>query len=309
MKLLTPDEKHTLHHRYIHNDLYRQWSPILSKLQRENDEADAQTIWYVAEQIIIRLRSELAFREQEIPLIYNELLTDCLDFSGSTRTKEQAKRTAATMMSIVLTMLMNAVEKGHELESFANEPMCTAIIDLLSDEGYFRSLMKLFFKRIIGYDGKKVVITSSDPMQKKTDFESMDEMATEEIRLMVQNVVSRTQRLKPLFGSYWDVWEPLWCDICADTKFLLLLKKINPRTTDWGLNEKMICNVIGMFRDKTVKLSVSIQTINKTLCQKNVRSYLSNHADYDSTNSVFNIIQHDNIEKMIDKHILSVKRN
>ena len=66
MKLLKPDEQHTLHHRYKQSDLYRQWSPILAMLQRQYNEADAQTLWHVAEQQIVRLRSEQAFIEQEI---------------------------------------------------------------------------------------------------------------------------------------------------------------------------------------------------------------------------------------------------
>ena len=54
MKILTPDEQRTLHHRYKLNDLYRQWSPILAALQRQYGEADAQTLWHVSEQQIVR---------------------------------------------------------------------------------------------------------------------------------------------------------------------------------------------------------------------------------------------------------------
>ena len=164
MKLLTQNEQHTLHHRYIQSDLYRQWSPILAILQREYDEADAQTLWYLAEQQIARLRGELAYREQSISPIYSELLLECGDFNGKTRSKDQARRTASTIMCITLTMLMNAVEEGHEDENFDNEPMCMAVLDILSGDTFFQSLMDLFFKRNIGYDGKKLIFTTRDPM-------------------------------------------------------------------------------------------------------------------------------------------------
>lgn len=306
MKILTPDEQRTLHHRYKQNDLYRQWLPILAMLQRRYGEADAQTLWHVAELQIIRLRSEQMFREQEISPIYNELLIDCLKFDRVTRTKEQAKRTAATVMCITLIMLMNAVEKGHEDVSFDNEPMCMAIMNILSEDAFFQNLMNLFFKRDTGYDGKKVIITPSDPMHEKTIYESMDDVAKEEVKQMVKNVVSRTQGLKTLFGDYWKTWEPLWQDICADSQFALLIKNEEPRTTNWGMNQKMVYNVVGMFKDQT-KLTVSIKAINDMLTSTNVRSYISNHAEYGGTNTVFTHEQHDRIKQLIEKHILSTQ--
>ena len=308
MKLLTTDEQRTLHHRYKQSDLYRQWLPILDTLLRRYNEADAQTLWHLAELQIIRLRGEQAFREQEISPIYNELLTDCLKFGEATRTKEQANRTASTVMCIMLTMLMNAVKKGHEDEGFDNEPMCMAIMDIFSEDAYFQNLINVFFKRDTGYDGKKVVITPSDPMLEKTIYESMDDMAKEEIKQMVKNIVSRTQGLKTLFGGYWQAWEPLWMDICADSQFVLMVKNEEPRTTDWGMNQKMVCNVVGMFKDFT-KLTTSITVINDVLCSINMRSYISNHAEYNSSNTVFTREQHDRIRRMIEKNILSMKDN
>lgn len=308
MKILKPDEQHTLHHRYKNSDLYRQWSPILAMLQRKYNEADAQTLWHVAEQQIVRLRSEQTFREQEISPIYNELLEDCQKFDGTERTKPQARQTASTVMCIMLTMLMNAVEKDHEDEFFNNEPMCMAIMDILSGDKFFKGLMDMFFKRTIGYDGQKVVIAPSDPMQEKTIFESMDEVAKDEIQQMVKNVVSRTQGLKTHFGDYWKAWEPLWQDICADSQFMLLMKKKEPRQNDWGMNQKMVCNVVGMFKDYT-KLTASIKNLNDVFCRTNVRSYISNHADYGSANTVFNREQHDRIKQLIENHVLSTKDN
>ena len=308
MRLLTPDEQRMLHHRYKQSDLYRQWLPILAMLQRQYDEADVQTLWHVAELQIVRLRGEQSFREQEISPIYNELLTECLKFDGVTRAKEQAKRTAATVMCITLTMLMNAVEKGHEEECFDNEPMCMAIMDILLDDSFFQGLMNLFFKRDTGYDGKKVVITPSDPMLEKTIYESMDDVAKEEIRQMVKNVVSRTQGLKAYFGDYWKAWEPLWQDICADSQFMLLMKNEEPRTTDWDMNQKMVFNVVGMFKDQT-KLTTSNQALNDAVCKTNMRSYISNHAEYSSTNTVFTREQHDRIKQLIEKDVLSTKDN
>ena len=306
MRLLSPTDRNTLYHRYVQSDLYRQWAPILSMLQRKFDEADPATLWYVAERQIVRLRGEQSFREQDIAPIYSELLSDCQKFDESPRSKEQARRTASTVMCIVLTMLMNAVEKGHEEERFDNEPMCMAVLDILVSDTYFQGLMNLFFKRNTGYDGQKVVIAPGDPMLEKTLFESMDEVAKEEIGQMAKTVVSHTQGLAAVFKSNWAHWEPLWKDILADTQMLQMIKNVEPQRNEWGFNQKMVCNVVGMFRNK-IGLSVSDKALNDAICTKNVRSYISKHADYDGNDSVFSREQHERIFQLIDKNTLSTK--
>lgn len=304
MKQLTLSEQHTLHHRFKLNDLYRQWLPILAMLQREYSEADAQTLWHAAEQQIVRLRGELAFREQEIAPIYNELLADCGKFDETPRSREQAQHSATTIMCIMLTMLMNAVEEGHEDKTFDNEPMCMAVLDIFSKDTYFQSLMNLFFKRNMGYDGQKVIIAPSDPMLEKTMFEGMDEVAQDEIKQMVNKVLSHTQGLQAQLGEFWSAWEPLWCDIIADTQFHLLMRKKEPRGTGWDINEKMVCNVVGLVKDK-IKLEATYQALNAALSKNSRRSYLSNIADYEGTDCVFNREQSDRIRQLIEKHFLS----
>ena len=304
MKLLSPTDKKTLYHRYVHSDLYRQWAPILSMLQRKYDEADPASLWYVAEQQIVRLRGEQSFREQEIAPIYSDLLTDCLTIGGDTRTKAQAQKTAATVMCVVLTMLINAVEKGHEDESFDNEPMCLAVLDIFINDAFFQGLMNLFFKRSTGYDGQKVIITPSDPMIEKTLTESMDEVALEEIDRMVKNVMTHTQGLKTLLKDYWNVWEPLWKDILTDDQFMLKMKNEEPNGTDWGMNQKMVFNVVGMFRD-CAKLTDAVATFNNAMSSINRRSYISNHAYYGNSSCVFTREQHDRLIRLIDKHLLA----
>lgn len=296
MKILTPEEQRTLHHRYKQNDLYRQWSPILAMLHRDHGVADAQTLWHEAECMIMRLREEQTFREQEIAPMYNTLLA------------ETSRFTATTVMCIIMTMLMNAVEKGHEDEYFDNEPMCMAIADIFLDDKFFLTVMDIFRHRSVGYDGRKVVITPSDPMLEKTAYESMDEIAKDEIDRMVQKVVSHTEGLSPLLGTHWTAWEPLWRDICTDTQLMLLMKAVQPRGNDWGINLKMVCNVIGMFKDH-IHADVTIKRINDAICPKNIRNYVANYADRNGSDAVLNKEQRDRIKNMTEKHILSQKDN
>ena len=150
---LTTEEQQRLHRLYLQNDLYRQWLPILTQLHRDCGVSEPTRMWRLAEQQMARLCEVEAYRAQEIAPIYTALLDDC-----------GARCAADTVMCIMLTMLMNAVEKGHEDEYFDNEPMCMAILDLLGNAPFPRKVMERFYQRQTGYDGKPVVITPLDYM-------------------------------------------------------------------------------------------------------------------------------------------------
>ena len=243
-------------------------------------------MWFAAEQIIAKLREENTYREQEISLLYNELIG------------ESSSQTASTIMCIVLTMLMNAVEKGHEEEYFDNEPMCMAIMDTFANDIFSKNLMQFFFNRKVGYDGKAVVITPQNPMTDDSFTESMDEVAQREIEQITKAIMDYTQGLQTFFNKYWNLWAPFWYKICEDTQMMLMLKQKSPRTSSLNVNEKMICNIIGLFREM-VKPDISVQQINSAISEKNLRSYISNHADHNGSNSVFNSEQHDRIKNII----------
>ena len=49
IKILSEEDQIKFHHRYRNSDLFRQWSGILCKLEREAKEIDAITLWYYAD--------------------------------------------------------------------------------------------------------------------------------------------------------------------------------------------------------------------------------------------------------------------
>lgn len=312
LKLLSETGQKQFHHRYRNSDLFRQWSGILCQLEREAGEMDTVSLWFLAESCLQRLRNLQQYRDEDIPYIYNELIEKCRVFIRDTenieRSQDEAERSAITVMCVMLTSLMNAVEKGHEDEDFDNKAMCVAIARLLHANSYYTMLMDTFFARKTGNDGKKVIITPSDPMLQRTILEDMDDEAKMEIEQMVKTVISHTQGLRTLLGKYWTVWQPLWHDICTDSEMILMMKNKEPRTTEWGINQKMVLNVVGMFKNYA-KLTESVQNINNLLCSQNMRSYISNHADFGSSNTVFTSDQHDRIKQLIEKHVLSMKDN
>ena len=311
MKLLTPDEQRTLHHRYKQSDLYRQWSPILAMLQRENGEMDAATIWFLAEKQVVRLREEPNYREQEISPIFNELIEDCKtltvkDSKVIQRSDVEARRSAITVICVVLTMLMNAVEKGHEEESFDNEPMCMAIMDILAENIYFQQLMKIFFARNTGYDGKKVIITPSDPMVNSDPMANMDEIAKEEVEQIIDTISQLTSGLKAiLHNGHWEHWISVWRDICNNSELIKILKQTNrPRGSEWGVNEKMVFNVLGIFIE-VFEYKSFVSTASKSLTSKSSgRDYITNHG-YKCGNSTELSTQeiHERVESIVKSKV------
>jgi len=306
MNLLTQDDQHMLHLRYRQNDLYRHWTPILAQLHRDYGEADPQSLWFAAERQIERLRNVSEYREQEIGLIYEDLLGDCRHFDNISRTEEEAQRSAITLMAILLTMLLNAIQPGHEDEPFANQPICVAIMDIVKDDPYYKKLIDTFFARNVDYDGNKVHITPHDPMTDKSQLEEMADEVVEAVRLMAQRVTEHTQGLKPLLGSHWETWEQLWLRLLADNELLVLARQVEPRRNEWGLNQKMVCNVLGLYKE-TTKLETPFSALNDAISKKRLRNYISNFLDLAGSDSVFNATIYEKVKQIVEETILAAQ--
>lgn len=303
IKQLSAEEQERLHHRYRNNEIFRHWSPLLYRMEWEMQELDLITLWSVVESVLRQLRNEKENREEMIQFIFRQLLKDFRTVEDEfgdrkLRTAEQAECSAVTVMSIVLTLLMNAVENGHEDEDFDNQPMCVALAAWIRSHPHFQFLMEDFFARRKGYDGKKVVFKPSDPMKEETMLEGMSEELRQEIEEMIGKVIGYTGCLESLFGDRWTYWRSLWRSVCLDHELLMLLKEVSPNRNDWGINQKMICNVIGIFCLET-EMEVTFSTINKTLSDKQLGSYLRNHAGYNQTDCALTREQHKRIEEII----------
>lgn len=303
IKQLTTEEQESLHLCYRNNELFRHWSPTLYRLEWEMQELDSITLWYEVEKVLLQLKSEKDHREEMIQFIFRRLMKDFRtveDEFGEKRIRsiEQAECSAVTVMCIVLTQLMNAVENGHEEEDFDHQPICVAITGWLRSHPHFQFLMTDFFARQRGFDGKKVTFTPSDPLDTSSKMEAMSEEMQKEIEEMVQLIIGKTQNLQLCFGAHWENWKQLWREVCLDNELYLLLKKVEPNKNNWGFNQKMICNVIGLFRQST-DIRTSLSEINEMISNKNLGSYLRNHNAFGTTDCALNKEQHKKIVSII----------
>lgn len=303
-RLLNSEEQQQLHHRYRKNDLFRHWSPILCQLEWEQQELDVNSIWWESEKLLQQLRQEQEARDEMIPYLFKSLMVELktIEQNGKAtliRTDEQAELSAVTVMCVLMTRLMNAVEEGHEDEDFDNLPMCVAIANILRNHPHFQLLNERFFKRKLGNDGKKIVITPSDPMHMEKLLEDMDEAARKEVDETKQRILELTKGLKTHFGDAWTEWGTLVFKVCMDIPLMSLMKQVIPSNNDWNMNQKMICNLVGIFRQKK-EIVASVNSINKALSKKQLSSYLRNHADYGGNDSCLTKEQHRQIEGLID---------
>jgi hypothetical protein len=284
IRILTPEERNTCYGHYRNNDLFRHFLPILNEIGRHVTGVDAISLWFNAEQVLQRLRSAIGFRDTEMDFLHAEM-------AG-----ENDGKTLTTLMFVVFIRLANAAENGHA--TTANDSICMAILRLYGNDALFLKLKEAFFRYMIGNDGKKVVIAPSDPMTQISSLDDMDHVAKEEMKAYVQKVIDLTQPLRVYLKERWEGWHALWTNICMDAELLHLLKETNPNRNDWGLNQKMICNVVGICVNHKIA-EASINALNKALTPKQVSSYISQPKDFGGNNSALTKEQYEKVEAMI----------
>ena len=119
-----------------------------------------------------------------------------------------------------------------------------------------------------------------------------------EMKEMCKKILTHTANLKSLFGEDWAKWQQLCKKVCMDNDLFGKLKKVNPRYNEWKMNQKLVCNMIGLFLHE-LDLNVSVAEINNILCKKNIRVYISNHTNYGGSSTDLSREQHERIERML----------
>jgi hypothetical protein len=150
----------------------------------------------------------------------------------------------------------------------------------------------------------KLIRADLHPTQKNAQKQLADkDSADKEMKEMTQKLLTHTAKLETLFGENWWRWQRLCEKVCMDKELLDKLKKVSPQYNEWNMNQKLVCNLIGLFKQQ-LNINVSIAVVNSQLCNKNIRSYISKHKDYSGSSSDLSKAQHERIEKMLD----SIKR-
>lgn len=263
IKNLKDKEKQDFHNIYRKNELFKHWFTILS-LNRKFISTDPVSIWHASESVIEELRNDKGDRAEMIEYLIDDML-EKYDYNTITAT-----------MCVVLTRLANATEPGMEEDEHPNDSICIAIYRYYMGNPLFLGFLDKFESKQTDNYGKKVVFTPDDPLRYTHTLEDISSVLTEQMESTYQKIIDKTKPLRMVFGSEnWEIWDKMWHVICFNKEWLDVLQKVSPNKNEWNLNQKFVCNVLGLFNQ--FKIHTKVKTLNDTLFTNNKYSYINNY--------------------------------
>lgn len=302
MNMMDDEDIERLHQTYRRDDLYRYWSATLSELELKWGLPNQVVVWYYSERLIDKLRSVGEDPQSEIAYLFNKFLKKCRmnAMNRATVNADYDRPMAIAQEVFVLTFvrLANAVEKGHEKDDIPIDEICVAIWTLLHKSKFFNWLLDYFRRKKKDSIGNPIHITPSDPM-KKAQLDTQLPSEQDEAKKLYGEVMRITQPLDDLLSEdNQRQWQDLWHRITDDDHLRSKLKQPTPQSHRFGdINGKMICNVLGMFRNNCCQ-NIAVSKMNQRLNHGNVTSYIRNFAD-DGSDSVVNIKERNKIKEMM----------
>lgn len=291
IQTLSKEERQSYHNLYRKDDLFKHWFSILS-INREHFSIDPVTIWHASQNVIDQLRKDQLDRAEMV-----EYIIDGMHESFESNS-------VVVTMCVVFTRLANATEKGKEYEEHPNDPICVAIYRYYINDALFQGLLQKMTRKNIDNYGRKVELMPHDPLTYEPKQKDLPTILLEEMEEMYETVISKTQKLNALLSQEnREKWQAIWKVICYDKEMFELLKDVMPRKNEWGINLKLVCNVLGVFNEQLM-LNIAIQKFNSTLFTTRKSSYISNYKPHNGTDSVLTKETLAKIEEIISQTIV-----
>lgn len=290
MRIMDDEDIERLHQSYRRDDLYRYWSATLSELELKWGLPNQVVVWYYSERLIDKLRSVGEDPQSEIAYLFNKFLKKCrmnaINRATVNADYDRPMAIAQEVFVLAFVRLANAVEKGHEKDDIPNDEICVAIWTLLHNSVFFNWLLDYFRRRKKDSVGHPIHITPSDPM-KKAQPDTQLPSEHDEAKKLYGEVMRITQPLDDLLSEdNQRQWQDLWHRITDDDHLRGKLKQPTPHTHRFGdINGKMICNVLGMFRNNCCP-DVAVKKMSDAFNCGNVTSYIRNFADDGSDSEI-----------------------
>lgn len=314
----------SLRARYRGDDLFRTWTRALCIIEEKFDELNAVEIWNETEEIRLKLLEIKEHRSNEVEFLFGKLKerhSVWINYANKRviRKKEDANRTAIIILTVLFSQFADSApdEEDDAYERNPNKGLCNALAyKLMKPEHreFTTKLLNVFKRWRYDFEGNKIVLPITDYMNIKSPMELMDEEARHEIESIVNEIVENTKGIKRLLNIDWDLYRDIWKQICSMNDILPMINEKRPRSqnNEWGKNLTFVANVIGILReinigDKKV-INDSVQNISDSL-GTNLRTYISNHKDFNSTNTALTKEQHQKIENIIVSMINKIDNN
>lgn len=290
----------SLRARYRGDDLFRTWAWLLGRLERQRDGLNAVEVWSETERLRRQLADIKEHRDTEAEFLYQQLVS-----------RHQSERTAITILAVLFSQMADAApdEGDDAAERNPNQAVCSVLARELTapEHGDFATeLIEEFGRRRYDNEGHKIVLPVTNYMEVKSPLQLMDDEAKASVETRVGEILELTQGIKRMLAVPWEVYAAIWRDICAIQEVGEIIGDCQPRRNRWGKNLKLVANVLGMMRDmkcgKRALVDGTVLAVSNALGH-NVRSYVSYHADFGSSNTPLTQKLHARIKQLIEEAV------
>ena len=287
----------SLRARYRGDDLFRTWARPLCQLEDQLGELNAVEVWSETEMLRQRLGDVKTHQDAEAEFMYGQL-----------KSRHQSGRTAIIILTVLFTQMADAApdEEEDAAERNPNRAVCNVLAHVLmtpKHRAFAEQLINVFKYRRYDNEGRKIVLPVTDYMDVRSPLQLMDDAAKANVETCVGEILDRTQGVRRMLAVTWEVYAAIWRNICAMQEVGQLIGKNEPRNNSWGKNLKLVANVLGMMRDikcgERMLIGDSVSAVNNVF-GSNMRSYISNHADFGSSNTPLTKELHTRIKQLIE---------
>ena len=271
--ILTEAQEKEPRDAYREEPLFRALSGMLSHQRlKKSIRISATAVWPLTMQIYDELNRYDSYQSLEISRIHCELREQ---FETQYPNDEPlARRTATTVLFVLLLQLAKA-------DPTDTDPTIRALqravaVELTQTEReiyrYTLELRRQLDQCRTNDSGQPVTVEPKSYLAQRP---------TDEAQRMAERVLRLTEPLRELLCIDWATYETLWQRICADRELLQKLTQVSPRNNPWGLNMKLVLNVVGMLKATPLTarsniINTSTHTLADSLGVSNKRRHIDN---------------------------------
>lgn len=263
-------------------------------------ELNAVEVWSETEMLRQRLADVKAHPDAEAEFMYGQLIS-----------RHQSERTVIIILTVLFTQMADAApdEEEDAAERNPNRAVCNVLAHVLmtpKHRVFALKLINVFKHRRYDNEGRKIVLPVTNYMDVRSPLQLMDDAAKANVETCVGEILDRTQGVRRMLAVAWNVYTVIWRNICAIQEVGLLIGKNEPRNNSWGKNLKLVANVLGMMRGikcgERMLIDGSVSAVSDVL-GSNMRSYISKHADFGSSNTPLTKELHTRIKQLIEMKV------
>lgn len=295
MEKLSREERADLRNRYRDDKLYKAWSHPLMELERELHQPAPEEIWHLTEKLHVRLRELGEDAPYEIDYVFRDLYEPLM---GGDVTKGDAMFTAVVVSTVLLSQMCAA--RPH-IGPNPNQACCRALARILTQDLYLPvcgTLFDMLKQERIDLNGKKVIVPVTNYLDEAESSKTLSASTRKEIDTLVTDIMTKTKPLGQMMFVDEEQVRQLWVKILSMPDMLTRVKQVSPNKNTWGMNMKMVANVIGMLMLYR-KMEDNALKASKQVGMSNARNYMNNHADFETNGSAFTKDEHKKVVEMV----------